>query len=168
MENKICIGKLVKTHGVKGEIKVLPLTDDVKRFNSLKQFYIADFSGAFTCEKVRICANDVFLKIQDINSPEEAMKFNGKNILVDRTEAVKLKQDEYYYADLIDSKVVYNNDVIGKIIDIENYGASDILVIKTQKNVLNVVFLVEIIKNFDIFNKILYVTDRFFEVAVWE
>lgn len=165
MEQKICIGKIVKTIGIKGEVKVIPLTNDIKRFSNLENCYLNN--KLVKIEKVMLRSNFVSIKFENINTPEQAMKLKDLQIFVDRKDAVKLKQDEFFIVDLIDCELIdENNKFVGKVIDVENFGASDIIVFKQNNNEYRAPFLKDVFVKFDCENKKIYVSKMLYEVMV--
>lgn len=141
------IGKIISTHGIKGEVKIFPTTDDIKRFDRLSKFYIVtsdnasddDFKDLSHYEKeiVKYLKNTVVLKIKTIDGIETATKYIGKNLYVDRDSAVDLSLNEYYVMDLIGLKAYYNEKEVGKVVDIMKTKANDIVVVNfNDKEVL--------------------------------
>lgn len=151
MEQFLTVGKIINTHGVKGEVKVLPSTDDVKRFNELKEAYIND--QLFKIVGVKFQPGKVILKIEGIESIEEAEKFKNQYIKVKRENAVKLPEDSYYEADIIGS-VVYDEvgKRLGKIDEIIYTGSNEVYWIKDKNEVL-IPAIKDVILDVDIENK---------------
>ena len=129
------VGKIVNTFGIRGQVKVVPFTDDVKRFDKLKQVYIEKSKQMtlFDIENVKYTNNMVIIKFKGIDSIEEAEKYKNSSLKVDREHAVKLPKDTYFIADLI-GLTVYTDEgkLLGKVDDIYNSGSSDIYVIKDE------------------------------------
>ena len=106
------VGTIASTHGIRGEVKVFPTTDDVKRFKKLKHCFL-------DTGKERIP-----LEVESVKF------FKGKDLLVDRANAVKLAKDEYFIADLIGLKVVTDEGKdFGTLKDVLQTGANDVYVI---------------------------------------
>ena len=129
MEDLLQVGALTKTHGVRGEVKVFPMTDDVNRFKKLKETILDTGKEKITLEieSVKFFKQFVILKFKGFDSIESIEKYCGKGIYVTRQNAVKLKKDEYFVADLIDLKVIDENDnSIGKITNVIQTGANDV------------------------------------------
>lgn len=167
MEQKLCIGKIVKTIGIKGEVKVVGYTDNLNRFKTLSSFFVDE--NEYMCQSASIRNNFVALKIAGVNSPEQAEKFRDKLIYVDRQNAVKLDTNRYFIADLIGCKIMDTNGTcLGEITDVENYGASDIFVFKKEKNEFRVPFLIDLFDKIDVEQKCLVATQKFYEVMVWK
>lgn len=129
------IGKIVNVHGVRGEIKVLPLTDDPKRFNKLKSAFISskisENMQTYNFEGVKFLKNFVIIKITGIENPDEANKLRDKFIIINREDAVKLPKDSFFVCDLINCEVYdENGDKLGVLIDVLQTGSNDVYVVR--------------------------------------
>ena len=129
MEDLLQIGVITKTHGVHGEVKVFPMTDDVTRFKKLKDAVI-DAGGEnvnVKCTGAKYFKQFVILKFEGFDTIEQIEKYCGKGLFVTRSNAVSLKKDEYFICDLIGLKVIdENEDEIGRITDVIQTGANDV------------------------------------------
>ncbi|MDU6114029.1 MAG: ribosome maturation factor RimM [Paeniclostridium sordellii] len=137
MESKLThfkIGQIVKTQGLKGEVRVYSTTDDIYRFDDLNTFYIGkDFNTEYKAERVRYKGNLVIMKIKGIDSVEIAEKLKGKNIYVSREESRELEEDEFFIADMIGMEVyTVDNVYVGTLEDVLQYSANDVYVIKGE------------------------------------
>ena len=133
MEDKLQVGILSSTHGVHGEMKVFPTTDDAKRFKKLKNVLLDSGNGFIdlTIEGVKFFKQFVILKFKDYDSINDIEKYKGRSIYVTRENAVKLNAGEYFIADLIGMEVVdEEGDRIGELTDVIETGANDVYVIK--------------------------------------
>lgn len=131
------IGKIVNTQGLKGELRVIPITDDPTRFKLLKDIDIFTEVGVkkYTIEYVKYHKQFVILKLEGINSIEDGEKIKGSSIKVTEDNAIPLNENEYYISDLYDLEVIdINNNKIGVIKDIIFTGANDVYVVKTEDN----------------------------------
>ena len=165
MRKFLRIGKIISLHGIKGEVKIFPTTDDVKRFDNLKEFYILKeedakddaFSAATVYESqgVKYIKNTCILKIKGFDKIEDSNKFVGSNIYVDRTNAVELKNNEYYIVDLIGFKCYKDDALIGNVKDIMKTKANSILVVDYNKKDLLIPMVSNFIENVDIDNSII-------------
>lgn len=154
------IGKIISLHGIKGEVKIFPTTDDIKRFDDLKEFYILNSDDAnddefnnletFISEGVKYIKNTCILKIKNYNKIEESTSLIGKNIYVKREDAVPLNNDEYYTIDLIGVKTYLENEYIGLVKDIMKSKYYSILVIDYKNKDLLVPMVKDFILNVDI------------------
>lgn len=132
MEKFLEIGKIVNTRGLDGTLKISPLTDDIKRFLKLKKVYMDNIS--FKVLKASVSGNFAYLKLENVSGVENAQKFKEKYVLVDRENAVELKKDEYFIADLIGLNVLTDDGInLGILTDIDNFGSKDIYTIKGKK-----------------------------------
>lgn len=123
------IGQIINTHGVKGELKVYPLTDDIKRFKRLKQVWMESPDGyrAFKVEGVKFVREFPILKLENIATMNDAEKLKNEYIYVDRENAVKLPKDTYFIADLIGMQVFTDDEkLLGTLTDVISTGANDV------------------------------------------
>ncbi len=135
MEDYFKIGIITSSHGVRGEMKVFPTTDDTRRFKKCKEVYVEEKSGLvlYEVESARVSPDKVLLKLKGIDTPEDAVKLRQRGIFVDREHAVKLSEDEYFIADLIGLDVLDENGVeLGKITDVLPTGANDVYQIEMK------------------------------------
>ncbi|SUY47268.1 ribosome maturation factor RimM [Clostridium putrefaciens] len=135
MEDYLSVGQISKPHGVKGEVKVIPLTDDMKRFRKLKNVYVDGNEKTIVWCKMQV--DRVILKIEGIDTMEGAESLRNKYIQIKREEAVRLPKDSYFVTDLL-SCTVYDTleNKIGKIYDVIKTGSNDVYWIKDEKEVL--------------------------------
>ena len=129
MENLFQVGIISSTHGIKGEVKVFPTTNDEKRFKKLKEVLL-DTGKEKLCleiESVKFFKQFVILKFKDYDSINDIEKYKGKSLFVTRENAVKLKKDEYFIADLIGMKVENEDGTFsGTLKDVIETGANDV------------------------------------------
>ncbi|NLK28614.1 MAG: 16S rRNA processing protein RimM [Clostridiales bacterium] len=141
MDNYLRVGVITTTHGIKGEVKVYPTTDDPLRFKELKEV-ILDTGKEYLpleIENVKYFKQTVILKFKGINDINDIEKYRGKDILVTRENAVKLEEGEYFIYDLIGSEVITEDgERLGKLEEVLATGANDVYVVKTedQKEIL--------------------------------
>jgi len=124
----ITVGQITKPQGVRGEVKVKPLTDDSSRFCVLKTVTVGKV--AMRIDSVRVSGTDVFIKFNGCNDRNAAEKLRGQFIYIDRAAAVALDDGEFFIADLVGAELVaVSSDgkiVIGKITSIQSFGAADV------------------------------------------
>lgn len=133
MEEILQVGVVTTTHGVRGEVKVYPTTDDAKRFKKLKKILLDTGKQKvwLEIEEVKFFKQMVILKFIGIDTLEEAAKYRQAGLYVSREDAVKLGRDEYFIADLIGVKVYDEDDeLIGGLEDVLTTGANDVYVIR--------------------------------------
>ena len=135
MQKRLEIGHIVNTFGIKGEVKVVPFTDDINRFDDLEKVYVKTKkeSKLYKVENARYHKNMVLLKFEGINNPEDAESLKNSFLEVDREDAIPLEEGTYFIVDLIGLDV-YTDDgkLLGKVEDIYNTGANDIYVVKDE------------------------------------
>ena len=137
MENNFLIGKIVNTQGVHGEMRVIPTTDDITRFELLDSVFIDE--KEYEIERVRYHKQFVLLKLKGIDDMTAAERYKTKEVRIPEDWALPCEEDEYYIKDLYGMKVVdEDNNEIGKIKDVIFTGANDVYIVKpkTGKDIL--------------------------------
>lgn len=166
MEKFIEIGKIVNTRGLDGTMKVVPL-DSEKSFVNIKKVFVDN--QEYTINKVSSSKGFVYLKTKEITNINDAEKFKEKYILAAR-EDLKLNSNEYFICDIIGCEI-YNseNEYIGKVIDIDNFGSKDIYYLKNGK-IENTFCLIDgLFEKVDLENKKIIVNSKILgEVLVWK
>ncbi len=136
MDDYLRVGVITTTHGIKGEVKVFPTTDDIERFKVLKQVFL-DTGKEYIpleIEGVKFFKQMAILKFKGIDDINEIEKYRGKDLLVTRENAIKLKEDEYFVYDLIDSEVITEEGVkLGILTEVLKTAANDVYVVRTQE-----------------------------------
>lgn len=151
MEEIFKIGKIINTHGIKGEVKVYPLTDDVTKFKKLKNVLIDGKER--TIVGVKFQKDRVILKIEGIDTMNDAETYKEKYIEIFRSSEPQLDEDTYYIVDLIGCDVFDTDDVeLGKIFDVISTPSNDVYWIKEPKELL-IPVLKDIVLDIDINNK---------------
>lgn len=129
MQDILQVGAVTSTHGLAGEVKVFPTTDDPKRFKKLKKVLLDTGKGMRELEvaQVKFFKNLVILKFRGCDKIEDVMGFKGRELYVTRENAVKLKKNEYFVADLIGMKVfLEDGSYLGILDDVLQTGANDV------------------------------------------
>ncbi len=135
MEQLLQVGVISSTHGVRGEVKVFPTTDDVNRFKKLKQVILdtGREQRDLEVEGVKFFKNLVILKFKGIDNINDIEKYKGKSLYVDRANAVKLKKNEYFIADMIGMQVfTEDGELFGTLKDVLETGANDVYILDTE------------------------------------
>ncbi len=133
MEDLLQVGAIATTHGVRGEVKVFPMTDDVNRFKKLKKVLLDTGKDYLELEisQVKFFKNMVILKFQGIDNINDVEKYKGKALFVTREHAVKCEKDEYFIADLIGIEVrTEEGKLLGELAEVLQTGANDVYVVK--------------------------------------
>ncbi|MGN0166769.1 MAG: ribosome maturation factor RimM [Acetatifactor sp.] len=132
MEDFFQVGIITSTHGVRGEVKVFPTTDDARRFKRLKDVIVDTGKEQILMEieGVKFFKQFVILKFKGIDNINDVEKYRRSSLLVARKNAVRLSRDEYFVADLIGLQVRdEDGSEIGVLRDVMETGANDVYVI---------------------------------------
>lgn len=141
------VGKLINSHGIKGEAKVYPLTDNVERFNYLKSAYLGKDKIPLNVQGVKIHKGMAIIKFKEFNDINELLKYKDEFIYVDEDNKVVLPENHFFISDLIQCKVYdMSNTYIGDIIDVLQGYSNDVYVIKDFES--NKEYLVPAVKAF--------------------
>lgn len=135
MESELQVGVITQTHGIKGEVKVFPTTDDVGRFKKLKEVIMDNGRERLhlEIEGVKFFKQYAILKFKGYDSINDIEKYKSAKLYVTRDKAVKLKKDEYFIADLIDMEVVTEDgEYFGRMKDVLVTGANDVYVVTRE------------------------------------
>lgn len=130
------VGIITSTHGIGGEVKVFPTTDDAKRFQRLKQVFLDTGKEKLSLqiEHVKFFKNMVILKFAGLDNIDDVVKYRQKSLYVERKDAVKLKKGEYFIADLIDIEVFTEEGArLGRLTDVITTGANDVYVVRLSQ-----------------------------------
>ncbi|HLR21393.1 MAG TPA: ribosome maturation factor RimM [Tissierellaceae bacterium] len=143
----ITIGKIISSHGVRGEVKVYPLTDDINRFSLLEKAYISEEKLEVNVEFVKYHKGIVIIKFSEFNNINEILVFKGNYIYVDIEDRIILPKGKFFIDDLIDCKVYDTlNNWIGTLEDVIQGASNDVYFIKNDKK--NEEYLIPAVKNF--------------------
>ena len=132
MEQMLRVGVITSTHGVRGEVKVFPTTDDAKRFKTLKKVILDGREPLeLSIEQVKFIKNMVILKFKGYDNINDVETWRQRDLLITRDQAVELKEDEYFITDLIGLTVVNEEEVVlGRVKDVLETGANDVYVVE--------------------------------------
>ena len=135
MISELQVGVITQTHGIKGEVKVFPTTDDPARFRKLKHVIMVTGKERLDMEisGVKFFKQYVIIRFQGIDSINDAEKYKGARLYVTRDNAVRLRKDEYFVADLIGMKIVTEDgEPFGIMKDVMATGANDVYVVERE------------------------------------
>ena len=133
MTEEFQVGILIRPHGLKGEAKVKVTSDDPRRFESLSEVTIRGKRGDLCAkiEKVRYFKNLAIVKFRGIDRVEDIEGLAGSEIMIPRSEALPLGENEYYVCDLIGCRVEdESGNVIGELFDVRQTGANDVYYVR--------------------------------------
>jgi 16S rRNA processing protein RimM len=135
MEKLLRVGVITSPHGVRGEVKVFPTTDDAKRFKKLKHVILDTGKEQLPLEieGVKFFKNMVILKFKGYDNINDIERYRQKDLLIKREQAVALKKDEYFIPDLIGLQAVDESGTpVGTVKDVLETGANDVYVIQLE------------------------------------
>ena len=135
MENLLRVGVITTTHGVRGEVKVFPTTDDPQRFKKLKKVILDTGKEQLDLDvqSVKFFKNLVILKFKQFDNINDVEKYKNADLLVTREHAVKLKPGEYFIVDLIGLNGISDEgEDLGKLTDVIQTGANDVYVFSKE------------------------------------
>lgn len=130
--DELQVGVITQTHGIRGEVKVFPTTDDANRFKKLKDVTLDTGRERLSLEieNVKFFKQFVILKFKGYDSINDVERYRQGKLLVTRDKAVKLKRDEYFVADMIGMQVVTDaGEVLGTLKEVLATGANDVYVV---------------------------------------
>jgi 16S rRNA processing protein RimM len=149
----ITIGKVLKPHGVKGELKIEPLTDHPDRFNQLRRVFLTSASGRrreCAVKAVRYMNDTPLLLLEAFDTPEKARELNGCLVQVPEEEAVPLPEGHYYWFELIGMEVESESgERLGRIVDVFPTGSNDVYVMRSGRREIYLPATKEVIKQVD-------------------
>lgn len=164
----ISIAKVLKPQGIKGELKCQVLTEKFDIFSALKTIICDEKEITVISGVYRL--GYVYITLENVDSIEKANFFRNKTFYIPKEEYGELDENNYFIEDLIGVKIeTENGEKIGEILDIENYGASDIVIVKENFSTHSVPLIAKIFLNIDT-NKKLAVVNRaeYEEHKVWK
>lgn len=135
MEDLLSVGIITTAHGVHGEVKVYPTTDDVMRFKKLKNVIVEEKTGTRTAkvQSVKFFKQFVIIKLEGIETMDDALLYKNRKLFVTRDMAVKCEKDEYFICDLYGLSVYdEENNMLGCISEVYQTGANDVYEIKRE------------------------------------
>lgn len=135
MEKLLRIGVITTTHGIRGEVKVFPTTDDVSRFDSCDEVVLVTKKEQIPLhiQSVKYFKNIVIVKFKEYNDINQVEQFRKCDIMVTRENAVPLEEGEYFICDIIGAEVVEENgEKIGTVKDVMETGANNVFVIERE------------------------------------
>lgn len=136
MEQFLQVGIISSTHGIRGEVKVYPTTDDAARFKKLKKVLLDTGKERLEMEiqSVRFFKQFVILKFNGIDNINDIEKYKGRSLYVSRADAVQLEENEYYIADLIGMEVYTEDGRFGTIRDVMETGANEVYIVDSEQH----------------------------------
>jgi len=157
MLEDIAIGRIRKTHGVKGYLKIMSFSGEYDHFFDIDQITLKnkDQTRVFEVEEVLPFSGEVLLKLKGIDNPETGTLLSGWEIWVSRDQAAELKEGEFYYADLAGCQVQLSGTAIGHVRTVIESGSHDLLEVETAEGIKLIPFNEVFIGKVDTKNKLI-------------
>lgn len=137
MEQMLQVGVITATHGIRGEVKVYPTTDDATRFDDLKRVILDAGKQQIPLEiqSVKYFKQFVILKFKGIDNINDIERYKKCPLLISREDAVDLEEDEYFIADIIGMEVYTEDGAhFGTMKDVMETGANDVYIIDSKEH----------------------------------
>lgn len=155
------VGVIASTHGVKGEVKVFPTTDDPRRYDILKKVYLDTKKELLelNISGVKYFKKFVIVKFKEFDNINDIEKYKSMDLLIERKDAVPLEEGEFYISDLLGLSVITDDDKeLGILKDVLQTGANDVYVVEDKnKNEILLPVIKECILKVDLEKKIVMV-----------
>lgn len=143
----IQVGKIINTHGIKGEIKVYPLTDDINRFDDLKTSYLGDDKIQIQIEGVKYSKDIAILKLKEFNNINQVLQFKGDYIYIKASDKVILPEDHFFLFDLVGCTVFTKDGTkVGIVSQVIQSLSNDIYIVRDDEK--NKEYMIPAIKKF--------------------
>lgn len=172
MQEYLLIGEITKPQGVQGELKLRPITCDPSRFENMNYAFLKEGEGyrRVNISVRRAGADAVFLRMEGVNTRNDAEEMRGTMLYIDRAHAVELDEDSTFICDLMGLKgVLTDGGEIGKIIDVMQPGGNDVYVFKGKRGEVLVPALKSVVVKVDLAaGEMLLDAERMAEVAVYD
>lgn len=163
------LAQVLKPQGIRGELKLKPFTDDLSRFSNLAHVFIKSKNEyiKYPVLSARTYKQFAYVKLEGIDSIEEAEPLRNKFLYIDRDHAAALPDGFNYIEDIIGCVVSDGKEVLGEVKDIFNTGAADIYVVNGIKNSFMFPVAPGVILSRDVSQKLIIVDrSRLAEVAI--
>jgi 16S rRNA processing protein RimM len=166
---RITIGQISRVHGVKGEMVVVPLTDNPQRFFELEKIFVFKDEKVtqFKVEKVRTDPKSkrhkerVLLKLKGVESPEAAKKIVGSFLEIEKEDLIELPEGRYFIFDIIGMKVVTTEEKeLGRVKEVISLPANDVWVVQGGEKEYDIPAIKEVVKEIDLEKKVMIIEPK--------
>jgi 16S rRNA processing protein RimM len=134
LNNHLLVGKILRAHGIKGELKVLPLTNTPEDFTTIKSVFIDNVE--YKTEDIRVANTNLIIRLLDVTTRNDAEKFHGKDIYVDSCNRPVIAADEYFIADLVGMEITDGLNVYGTLESVIKTGGVDVYCVNGTKHLM--------------------------------
>ena len=156
--NNVMVGKIVNTCGLKGEVKVVNSSDFVnERYKKNNTLLVSNkeknINEILTISSFRENDKFIYIKFKEVNSIEEAERLKECYLLIDGDKLKEIDEDTFYYYQLLNMEVYYNNELMGNVSEISDNGVQDLLRVKGKDINVLIPFVNEFVDSIDVENK---------------
>ena len=148
MKSELTIGKVLKSRGLKGELKIELYASDSARFSHLKRLKIDGIE--YGIDRISPEGAIGYVSLEGIDTVEKAEALRGKLITANRNDLPKLPDGKYYIVDMIGLDVVVSGEVVGEVCDVLQYGSADVYVVKNGTNSFSFPAISGLVKQVDL------------------
>jgi len=156
----VTIGKISRVRGVRGEMAVVPLTDEPNRFFSLSEVYVEKEGEKrlFGIKSIRKLKTKIFISLEGIDSPEAAKPLVGAFLEIERKNLLPLPEGRYYIFQIIGLKVITDSGKpLGEVKEVLSLPANDVYVVRNKKIEYHIPAIKEVVKKIDLGKKLLVI-----------
>lgn len=155
--DRIIFGKLVNTHGLKGEVKIISDSDFKKeRFKVGNQFYVGKL--LVTVNSYRVHKNFDLITLKGFDNINDVEKFKGMDVSVEKSVLSDLEADEFYFHELEGMEVFHDAALVGTVVEVRDTPGNTLLIIKSGKKRILIPYVDQFVKEVDSENKKIYIT----------
>lgn len=155
----IQVGKIVNTQGIKGELKIIPLTNEKERFEDFDRVFVGEDKEELSIDGIWYKKGFVIIKFDQYNNINDVLKYKEQFIYIDKKNAIKLPEDNYFIFDIVGLEVFdMENKYLGEVVDVLQNGGADIYVIKKEDKQYMVPAVKEFIKDINIERKCMIIS----------
>jgi 16S rRNA processing protein RimM len=154
--NRISIGQISRVRGTKGEMVIIPLTDDPQRFNRLQKVMVTKEKNTkeFEIEKAREFKGKVLLKLKQVDNPDQAEKLVGSFLEIERDQLVELGEGEYFVFDIIGLEVATaKGERLGRVKEVISLPANDLYLVESQEKLYHIPAIKDVVKKINLEKK---------------
>ena len=159
------VAQILKPQGIKGEVKALPLTNVLAVFNYIKECQVGE--KMMKIEHISLRQGYLYIKFEGVNTRNDAENYRNKQIKIEKELLEEIKEEDEYLVDDLIGLVLYDDkgELVGQIVDILDYGATDIFVIEKEGRQIEVPYISEVFKTEN--DKIYVDSEKLKEVLIW-
>ncbi len=147
----VVVGRVIRPHGVRGELRVEILTDYPERLPDRRMLYLGSEARPYAVEGVRFHQGAVLIKLAGCDDRSAAEQLRGQWVQIPIEEAVPLEEDEYYYFQVVGVEVVTDKgEALGRVVEVLDTGANDVYVIHGPRGEVLIPAIEEVVRELDL------------------